>query len=540
MAGTHTLVTIARSNNNESGKKGLGTVKGTEREPVLNSLEVSGTTHISDSQMWTNGVNNLQWFNRTMWDYGESMWDQHNHKLSIVCGTLGVCVVACGMTAIFFMLVLVGSKDHWSWEHWSETGEVWSTNKGPPGGVIWLISAILSFCIFSLAMIWAWLARNPWMVLSVIFVSDIVAFLLLLAEIDLLTAVHVSSAISTFGSCYALLGTMRASRSNVRASLLWNVAFNDLLSSIGRFVPVAHCQIQAIIISTGDVGSVFWVAGIANLASFIMGNAVKLRMTTRTAYSRRRNRIIFVIWTWTALSVMIPFFTDSYGLSTDNLCWVKDNSLVDKTMQFLQFYAPLCAVMLYCGWVYRPSCLGGIIWQVMSSNERFRGSGTSGHVSNPRVLIVYPLYLLFAWLPGFVSGLILRSVETDESWLQNLQTVNKSLMGMANAMIYYHLDPKLKNDLMRFCGSRSFRHSEHADGAGTNKMPFRFQTSRSTTDERWTNVSTNKNSLSKSFPDSMASERSDADKESRNEKETWGTTSISPNDGSNPSENQSS
>merc|ERR1719336_2101117 len=59
-------------------------------------------------------VNNLQWFNRTMWDYGESMWDQHNNKLTIICGTLGVCVVACGMTAIFFMLVLVGSKDHWS------------------------------------------------------------------------------------------------------------------------------------------------------------------------------------------------------------------------------------------------------------------------------------------------------------------------------------------------------------------------------------------------------------------------------------------
>merc|ERR1712173_583872 len=101
--------------------------------------------------------------------------------------------------------------------------------------------------------------------------------------------------------------------------------------------------------------------------------------------------------------------------------------------------------------------------------------------------------------------------------------------------IYYHLDPKLKNDLMRFCGSRSFRHSEHADGAGTNKMPFRFQTSRSTTDERWTNVSTNKNSLSKSFPDSMNSlhsERSDADntddpdtQDRPQEKETWGTTS---------------
>merc|ERR1719204_169531 len=171
--------------------------------------------------------------------------------------------------------------------------------------------------------------------------------------------------------------------------------------------------------------------------------------------------------------------------------------------------------MMYAAWVYRPTSMGGIIWQVMRSNERFHGSGTSGHVSNPRVLMVYPLYLLMAWLPGFTSGLILRSVEVESSWLQNLQTVNKSLMGMANATIYWHLDPKYKNDIMRMCGSRAWRHSEHAHGASSNKMPFRFQTSSSST-----KISEDSGSgLSIDYCDNVKEKR---DKE-KDGQETWGS-----------------
>merc|ERR1719334_639699 len=72
-------------------------------------------------------VNNLQWFNRTMWDYGESMWDQHDRggMLTLICTAFGVVVVMLELVVVFGLLVLVGCKEHWDYNHWTETDTIW-------------------------------------------------------------------------------------------------------------------------------------------------------------------------------------------------------------------------------------------------------------------------------------------------------------------------------------------------------------------------------------------------------------------------------
>lgn len=216
------------------------------------------------------------------------------------------------------------------------------------------------------------------------------------------------------------------------------LSFNDLLNQLADFLlpdtkdldspeafrnPTDLCVAQGALDTFAELSSVMWTTAIA----FTLYMSVFKRMTA----DELKSKMVFfyaACYGLPIIAMVLPLALGAYG-PAGAWCWIKDDF---QWLRFVVFYIPLWIAIIFNAVVYT-----WVIRLIASTYAEGTDDASAKQLDTiTRKLRLYPIILVFVWLPATVNRIVEWSIDDQVFALFVIQKVCSSSQGFCNAFAY--------------------------------------------------------------------------------------------------------